>query len=109
MRAKIRGIDDCIEVLEDVADRLTSGTLTAADARAIVRTAEGSAELIGLKGEVLKLELDAGRMGIIPAPTSEQRFLGRQLLELEEGMTQFRATRKRVKQLMADDLGKKPD
>ena len=61
---KIRGIDDCIEVLEDVADRLTIGTLTAADATAMVRTAEGSAELIELKGEVSKLELDAGCIGI---------------------------------------------
>ena len=105
---KIRGIDDCIEVLEDVADRLTIGTLTAADA-AMVRTAEGSAELIELKGEVSKLELDAGCIGI-PAPERKQRFLGRQLLELEEGMKQFRATLKRVKEIMETDLrGRKPD
>jgi hypothetical protein len=99
MGVKIRDIDDCIEVLEDVADRLMSGTLTVVDATALVRTAEGSAKLIGLKGEVLKLELDAGRMGM-PAPESDQRFLGRELLELEEGMKQFRATLKRVMRLL---------
>jgi hypothetical protein len=103
MAAKIRGIDDCIEAIEDVADRLTSGTLTVADANATVRTAEGHAELIGLKGDVLKLELEADRIGI-PAPEGEERFLGRQLLELEEGMKQFRATLKRVKRIMETDL-----
>jgi hypothetical protein len=108
MAGKIRGIDDWIEALEHVADRLAIGSITVVDATAMVRTAEGHAELIGLKSEVLKLELDADRMGI-PAPESEQRFLGRQLLEFEEGMKQFRATLKRVKQILETDLrGRKP-
>jgi hypothetical protein len=47
MAAKIRGIDDCIEAIEDVADRLTSGTLTVADANATVRTAEVMPSLSG--------------------------------------------------------------
>jgi len=102
MAAKIRGIDDCIEALEDAADRLTTGTLSAADAAAMVRTAEGSANLLGLKGEVLKLELD------LASSKGEQRFLARELLELEEGMKRFRATLKRVVgQLMETELREK--
>jgi len=89
MAARIRGIDDCIKALEDASDRLRTGSLNVADATAVLRTAEGSAKLVGLKAQVLKLELYLADEG-------EERFLEQELFDLEDGMKRFRATLRRV-------------
>jgi hypothetical protein len=96
MTFKIRSIDDCIEALEGVSDRVTKGTLTVAAATVMLRTVEGQAKLIGMKGDVLKLGLDARRAGI-SAPGIEPQSAARELLDIREAQKLFRATLKRVK------------